>query len=642
MCGIVGIWDYRNRISREILEKMRNKLAHRGSDDAGIFIDEKTNIGLGHQRLSIIDLSPLGHQPMANDDKSLWIVLNGEIYNFKEIRKELENKGYRFKSNSDTEIILKSYQEWGKEAVNKFRGMFSFAILDKKKEKLILCRDRAGVKPLYYYFDGNLFIFASEIKAIISHPKVKKEINFDALALFLEFGYIPEPHSIFKNIYKLEPGHFLEIDKNKKIKKEKYWDVIDFYLKGFEEKNNGKDFKETEVEEELERILIDSFKLRLVSDVPVGIFLSGGIDSTLVTALLAKNTDYLLKTFTIGFQEKEYNEAIYAKKIAQYFGTEHYEMFCTQKDALDIIPKLSEIYDEPFGDSSAIPTYLLSKFVRNQVKVSLSADAGDEIFCGYNHYQQINNIFQKINRIPSSALFLGKKSIQLLSPGLLASIIKPITKYSNLQNKIRKIERVLDKKDNLKEVFTTIDSYWLKDEIVSLLLNDFSFPKTFFDEFERVKNLDPITQMQAIDYKTYLCSDILTKVDRATMAAGLEGREPFLDQNIIEYTAKLPLKFKYQNGYNKYILRKVLDKYLPKELFEKPKRGFVVPMNVWFRDKLKPLLKEYLNPKKIKQEEIFNSNLIEKELNDFFSNKSVDITRLWLVLTFEMWKEKWV
>ena len=642
MCGIVGIWDYKNKISGEVLEKMRNKLAHRGPDDAGIFIDEKHNIGLGHQRLSIIDLSKFGHQPMANDDKTLWIVLNGEIYNFKEIRKNLEKKGYKFKSNSDTEVVLKSYQEWGKESVNKFRGMFSFAILDKKKEKLILGRDRAGVKPLYYYFDGNLFIFASEIKAIIFHPKVKKEINFDALALFLEFGYIPEPYSIFKNIYKLEPGHFLEIDKNRKIKKEKYWDAIDFYLKGFEERKSGRDFNEVEVEQELERILIDSFKLRLVSDVPVGIFLSGGIDSTLVTALLAKNTNYPLKTFTIGFQEKEYNEAIYAKKIARYLGTEHYEMFCTQKEALDIIPKLSEIYDEPFGDSSAIPTYLLSKFVRSKVKVSLSADAGDEIFCGYNHYQQINNIFQKLNRTPSSALFLGKKSIQLLSPELLASIIKPITKYSNLQNKIKKIERVLDKRNNLKEVFTTINSYWLKDEIVNLLLNDFSFPKTFFDEFERVKNLDSITQMQAIDYKTYLCSDILTKIDRAAMAAGLEGREPFLDQNIIEYTAKLPLEFKYQKGQSKYILRKILDRYMPKKLFERPKRGFVVPIDIWFKDKLKPLLREYLNPKKIEQEKMFNSKVIKKELNDYFSGNLVNINHLWLVLTFEMWKEKWV
>ena len=627
MCGIVGIWDYKNKVSREILEKMRNSLSHRGPDDAGIFVDGENNIGFGHQRLSIIDLSFLGHQPMTNEDKSLWIVFNGEIYNFKEIRRDLENKGYKFKSNSDTEVVLKSYQEWGKEAVNRFRGMFSFAILDKEKEKLILCRDRAGVKPLYYYLNNGLFIFASGIRAIISHPRVKKEINFDALALFLKFGYIPEPHSIFQKIYKLQPGYFLEIDKQGHIKKDKYWDVVDFYLK---KSNYGK--SEKNVEEELEKILIDSFKLRLVSDVPVGIFLSGGIDSTLVTALLAKNTNYSLKTFTIGFQEQEYNEAGYAKKIANYLGTEHYEMFCTQKEALDIIPKLPEIYDEPFGDSSAISTYLLSQFTRKQVKVSLSADGGDEIFCGYNHYKLINNIFCRINKIPSI----------FLNPTLLSQGAKLFLKSSNLQNKIRKINEAIENKKDLRHVFTTINSYWLKDEIVSLLINDFSFPETFFNDFKRIKDLDPITQMQAVDYKTYLCSDILTKVDRATMAVGLEGRDPFLDQNIIEYVAKLPLNLKYRNGQRKYILRKILRKYMPEKLVERPKKGFSVPIDFWFKKDLEPLLREYLSPQKIRREGIFSEEIVNRELNSYFSNKSVSIKKLWLILVFQLWKEKWI
>lgn len=627
MCGIVGIWDYKNKVSREILEKMRDELSYRGPDDAGIFISENANIGLAHRRLSIIDLSSSGHQPMPSENKNLWIVSNGEIYNFKEIRKDLEKKGYNFRSNSDTEVVLKSYQDKGKEAVREFRGMFSFAILDKEKEKLILCRDRAGVKPLYYYFERGLFIFASGIRAIISHPRVKKEINFDALALFLKFGYIPAPHSIFKNIYKLEPGYFLEIDKQGHIKKDKYWDVVDFYLK---KSNYGK--SEKNVEEELEKILIDSFKLRLVSDVPVGIFLSGGIDSTLVTALLAKNTNYSLKTFTIGFQEQEYNEAGYAKKIANYLGTEHHEMLCTQKEALDIIPKLPEIYDEPFGDSSAIPTYLLSQFTRKQVKVSLSADGGDEIFCGYNHYKLINDIFCRINKIPSI----------FLNPTVLSQGAKLFLKSLNLQNKIRKINKAIENKKDLRYVFTTINSYWLKDEIIDLLTNDFSFPETFFNDFKRIKDLDPITQMQAIDFKTYLPSDILTKVDRATMAVGLEGRDPFLDQNIIEYAAKLPLKFKYQKKQTKYILKKILAKHLPKELFKEPKKGFGVPIDLWFKDKLKPLLKEYLNPKKIEQEKIFNRKIIEKELNDYFSDRSNCVDRLWLILIFEMWKEKWL
>ena len=623
MCGIVGIWDYKNKIRKEILERMRDTLVHRGSDDQGIFIDEKNNIGFGHQRLSIIDLSEAGHQPMIDED--LVIVFNGEIYNFKEIRKELENKRYKFKSNSDTEVILKSYQEWGKGAIAKFRGMFSFAILNKENGKLILCRDRAGVKPLYYYFDGSLFIFASEIKAIISHPKVEKELNFDGLALFLQFGYIPEPHSIFKNIYKLEPGHFLEIDEKRNIKKEKYWDVIDFYLKGVQKIN------EQEAVDELENILIDSFKLRLVSDVPVGIFLSGGVDSSLVAALLAKNTNYPLKTFTIGFQEQEYNESERAKKIAGYLGIEHYEILCTEKEAIDIIPKLPEIYDEPFGDSSAIPTYLLSKFVKNYVKVSLSADAGDEIFCGYGHYKLINDIFRGINAVP--AIFLNPV---FLSQG--AKLGNLFLKRPNLQNRIRKMNKAIENKKNLEQVFTTINSHWLKDEISELLIKNFSFSKTFFDDFNRIKNLDLITQMQAVDFKTYLPSDFLTKIDRATMAVGLEGRDPLLDQNIIEYAARLPLKFKYPN---KYILKKILNKYLPKELFERPKKGFAAPMDIWFKGRLKPLLEEYLNPQRISRDNIFNSQIISKELVSF-EKGSASINRLWLILIFQIWKEKWL
>ena len=634
MCGIVGIWDFQNKIEKNVLEKMRNTLSHRGPDDVGLFIDQNNNIGFGHQRLSILDLSELGHQPMI--DNNLVIVFNGEIYNFEEIKKELENRGYKFKSDSDTEVILKSYQEWGKKAVDKFRGMFAFAIFDKEKEKIILCRDRAGVKPLYYHFNNKLFIFASEIKAIVCHPRVKREINFNALSLFLQSGYISEPHSIFKDIYKLEPGYFLEIDKKKNIKKEKYWDVIDFYLKIREAK------EEEQVIEELEKILIDSFKLRLVSDVPVGIFLSGGIDSSLVAALLAKNTNYPLKTFTIGFKEKEYDESQYARKVAHYLGTEHHEMVCTQKEALDIIPKLAEIYDEPFGDDSAIPTFLLSEFTKRHLKVSLSADGGDEIFCGYTRYQRVNRIFQTLNKIPLPILSLSKKTINSLTPEKISDIFSLIKKTPNLQNRIKKIENTLDKKNNLEETFRIINNYWLKDEINDLVIPDFSFPDTFFNDFKRTKNLEPMTQMQAIDFKTYLPSDILTKVDRATMANGLEGRDPLLDHKIIEYVAGLPLSFKYQNKDNKYILKKILYKYLPKELFQRPKMGFAVPTKLWFRDKLTVLLKEYLDPKKIEREKIFNKKVVEKELNLYFLGKTPNITRLWFLLMFQMWKEKWL
>jgi len=640
MCGIVGIWDYANKIEESVLEKMRDTLSHRGPDDSGLFIDYENNIGLGHRRLSIIDLSPSGRQPMSSSDENLQIVFNGEIYNFMELRKELEKKGHCFKTNTDTEVILKSYEHWGKKAVEKFRGMFAFAIFDRSARRIILCRDRAGVKPLYYYFDKNLFIFGSELKAIIAHPRVKKEINFDSLALFLKFGHVPGYFSIFKNINKLEAGFLLEIDNNKKITKEKYWDVEDFYLAGLEDIKNGKKFNEKQVEEELEKILIDSFKLRLVSDVPVGIFLSGGIDSSLVTALLSKSTDYPLKTFTIGFLEKGYDEAGYARKIAKHFKTEHHEMFCSAKEAIDVIVKIPEIYDEPFGDDSAIPTYLVSKFAKNYVKVALSADGGDELFCGYKHYRQVSDIFTKLNSVPDFLSPLIAFSFKPLKSHACAKLLSAITGHNNIQKKAGKLEKIFSKKNSLGQVLEIIESEWLDGEIKEMLSVDFSFPETSFMDTKRIKNLDPISQMQAMDFKNSLCSGILNKLDKSTMAVGLEGRDPFLDNNIIEYAAKLPLEYKLRKGQTKYILKKILKKHLPQELFLRPKTGFIPPSGVWFKNELKFLVNEYLDPIKIAREGIFDKKIIKKELKNYQLGKSNNFSKLWLILMFQMWKEK--
>lgn len=621
MCGIVGIWDFRpgNKISEDLIKSMRDALTNRGPDDAGIYIDERHNLALGHRRLSVIDLSCRGHQPMPNDDESLEIIYNGEVYNYKEIRKELIIKGYKFKSNSDTEVVLKAYEEWGTEAVHKFRGMFAFAIWDQKKEKLFLFRDRAGVKPLYYFFKNNLFIFASELKAFYKHPYFRKELNFDGLALFLQFGYIPTPHTIFKDTYKLKPGHYLQINKNGNLKEIKYWDIIDYYL------GEPINKSEEETEEELESILIKSFKYRMVSDVPLGIFLSGGIDSSAVAALLQSQTPNPLKTFTIGFYEKEYNEAPYAKKIARYLGTDHQEFYCTPKEALETIFKLPEIYDEPFGDSSAIPTYLVSKLAREQVKVSLSADGGDELFCGYPYYWKINNLYTKIEKLPSALLSFSSSVLSLFP----------------FSDKFIKFRKILKQKE-LKNIFKIIISYWSEDEIKDLLKMPYASCNTFFNDFQKVKNLGNISQMQAVDFKTYLCDDILTKVDRATMAAGLEGRDPFLDQDIIEYAARLPSEFKYQKGESKYILRKILYKYVPKELLERPKQGFSIPVQDWLRKDLSEPLKEYLSYSKIKKQDIFNGEWVKKKLDEYLRGKSNNGHKLWFLLVFQIWYEKWL
>ena len=641
MCGITGVWDFKNKISPQVLEKMTGVLNYRGPDDSGIFVDEKNNVGLGHRRLSILDLSPAGHQPMVSDDQNLWVAFNGEIYNFKEIRDELEKKGHKFKSNSDTEVILKSYEEWGMESIKKYRGMFAFAIWDKRKGKLFLVRDRAGVKPLYYYSKNNLFLFSSELKSFHQHPKFEKEINFDALALFLQFGYILAPHTIFKNAYKLKPGHYLEIDKNGDIKEIKYWDIIDYYLA--EPINKSED----EIEKELEQILIESFEYRMVSDVPVGVFLSGGIDSSLVTAILQSNSKMPIKTFTIGFHEKGYNEAPHAKKIAEYLKTDHNELYCTPKDALEIIPKLPEIYDEPFGDSSGIPTYLVSKFARQKVKVALSADAGDEIFCGYSNYGLINDYYKIIRKMPSFFLSSLSISLSLFSPDVISGIYNTFSfalpKYTNIKDKIYKFQNVLKYGNReLSNIVKSSHSYWLENQIKEIIKKTYQPVKTSLSDFEKVKNLPAMSQMQAIDYKTYLCDDIFTKVDRATMAVSLEAREPLVDHKIAEYMARVPVDLKYRNGKSKYILRKILYKYIPKELLERPKQGFGIPMDNWLKKDLNSILREYLSGKNIKNQGIFNEKYINESLDEYLSGKSDCAHKFWFLLMFQMWYEKWM
>ena len=637
MCGIAGIWDFngKNENMENTIKSMTNTLAHRGPDDAGFYTNVKNNIALGHRRLSIIDLSTHGHQPMSNDNKNIWITYNGEIYNFIEIKKELESLGYAFKSHSDTEVILKSYEEWGLSSVHKFRGMFALAIWDSAKKTLFLLRDRAGVKPLYYYFNKGLVLFASELKALHKHPRFKKEINYEGLNLFLQLGYIPAPHTIFKNTHKVNSGHYLKIH-NGKIQEEKYWDINDFYLTKPIQKN------EAEIENELERILTESFSLRLISDVPVGVFLSGGIDSTLVTALLQKKSINPLKTFTIGFKEKNYDEAPYAKAISKHLGTDHYELYCGSKESLNIIKNFSEIYDEPFGDSSGIPNFLVSNLARRKVKVALSADGADELFCGYTYYNKIEKLWNKIqNSTPLSLKILSMSPKALISfLGKNIGSMWPMLKQKNIIDKTEKIKQIL-KDRSLSNVFLTSNSFWLSSQIKNLTAKQIK-NNIFSSDFKKLQDLDVISQMQAIDFKYYLSSDILTKVDRAAMAVSLENRDPFLDQNIIEYAAKLPIHFKYRDGVNKYILKKILYKYVPKKMMERPKQGFAVPIFEWFKKDLHLLFSEYLEKNRLKREGIFNAEYVGKNLEQYYKGNVNNINKLWLLLVFQMWREKWM
>jgi len=642
MCGIVGFCSCREKVNKAVLTSMRDALTHRGPDDVGIYIDEENNVGLGHTRLSILDLSSLGHQPMSNENGSIWITYNGEVYNYKEIRKELIERGYNFKSNSDTEVLIKAYEEWGIDCVHKFIGMFALAIWDRREHKLYLLRDRVGVKPLYYYHKDGLFLFGSELKSLMKHPEFSKDVNYSVLSLYLRYGYIPAPFTIFDNTYKLRPGYYLSVSNND-LREIKYWDIVDFYL---EEPINA---SEDDIAEELEDLLIDSFKYRLVSDVPVGVFLSGGIDSTTLTALLQKNISTQLKTFSIGFYEDSLDEAKWAKKIANYLHTDHTEYYLSVKEALSIIQKLPEIYDEPFGDSSGIPTYLVSRLARQDVTVTLSADGGDELFCGYNRYKSViylNRWFLRLPRYIRNSLIKALSSFSSSTVDSLYSTFKPcIPEIKDYKDKFEKWRNMLRESSNGNplDMYKFNINRWTPDDLTRLLGHQYNSKFiTYFEEtFFRLKNNDLVTQVMAVDFKTWLVDDILTKVDRATMSVGLEAREPFLDHRLVQYVARIPIDLKYKNGMSKYILRKILYKYVPRELLERPKQGFVVPLDGWLKGELSYLVMDYLNEDRLKKEGVFNPGVVSSCVKDFL-NGSINVHKIWFLLMFEMWKEKWL
>ena len=625
-----------------VLTSMRDALAHRGPDDAGIYYDEEHNVGLGHRRLSILDLSPLGRQPMSNDSGSIWVAYNGEVYNFKEIREELRQRRYNFKSNSDTEVVVKAYEEWGIDSVHKFIGMFALAIWDRRERKLYLVRDRAGVKPLYYYRKDGLLLFGSELKALMRHPDFSKEIDYDVLPLYLRYGYIPAPFTIFKHAYKLKPGHYLVVSGDD-VNEVKYWDIVDFYN---QEPVKG---SPDEIAERLESLLIDSFKYRLVSDVPVGVFLSGGIDSTSVAALLQRNISAKLKTFSIGFYEDRFDEAKWAKKIASCLETDHTEYYMSVNDAFGIIQKLPEIYDEPFADNSAIPTYLVSRLTRQDVTVALSADGGDELFCGYRKYESLRHLNKLFSRLPKSLRDCFIKTIGFAGPTGVDSvyrIFKPaLPEIKDFRDKYEKWRNMLRESNdgNLLDMYKFNINRWTPEDLTRIMRNNYDsqFDTNFEDTFLRLQDEDFSTQMMASDFKTWLADDLLAKVDRATMSVGLEAREPFLDHRLVEYVARIPINLKHKNGMSKYILRKILYKYVPRELVERPKHGFVIPLDKWLKGALYPMVMDYLNEDKIKKEGIFNPDAVSSCVKDFFRG-SINVNKIWFLLVFEMWKERWV
>ena len=640
MCGIAGFIDTNSTSLLEELNRMTDVMQHRGPDgrDVQLLQISDVQVGLGHRRLSIIDLTETGTQPMYFNNH--WICFNGEVYNFAEIKEELVSLGHSFIGNSDTEVILHAYIEWGDKCLHKFIGMFAFLIVNVENGKVFMARDRAGIKPFYYYWHKGLFLFASELKAFHEHKRFEKRIDRSAVQAFIQYGSVPTPHCIFENTKKLAPGHFLQFnmhDSSFKVnhqlpKPQQYWSVYDAYNK---EKIS---ISLNEATQKTEEILTSACRYRMVADVPVGVFLSGGYDSASVAALLQKDTKEKLKTFTISVPDIGLDEAPYAKEVAAHLGTDHTEIACTEKEAIALITDLPFHYDEPFADSSAIPTTLVSLAARKHVTVALSADAGDEVFAGYNRYDFLLRYGKKMNAIPG---FLRKAAAGTME--LIPSNYLPILKNKyNFHNRYEKLKGVL-KDPSPSNIMLSLSQQFTDQQMSHLMKDRHDFLQTLYvSDKLKADNYSPLAYMMAIDYETYLVDDILQKVDRATMTASLEGREPYLDHRVIEWAASLPDDFKYRNGEKKFILKEVVHRYIPKSMMDRPKMGFAIPLAHWLKNDLKDLVFSFINESNIVSQGIFNWNEIQKIRDDFYRGKTEYDAKLWYILMFQMWYDRWM
>ncbi len=623
MCGIAGfIYRDKNRLAEaNILKEMLSLIVHRGPDDEGIFV--YSNIAMGMRRLKIIDLET-GSQPIFNEDRSKVIVYNGEFYTFKEWKKVLKNS-HRFYTKTDTEVILHLYEEYGIEFLKKLRGMYAFSIFDKKKNQLIIVRDRVGIKPLYYTIteEGTL-VYGSELKTILVHPEVKKELNPQALNFLLTLEYIPSPYTLFKNIHKLKPGHYLFYD-NGNIKIEKYWDI----------EPDDEIFDEKKAKEGISEILKEAVKMRLISDVPLGAFLSGGVDSsTIVANMRFLNTNPLM-TFSIGFEEKSYNELPYAEKVSKKFNTIHYVKYL-KPNIGELFEKLIFHLDDPIGDFSIFPTYLVSKIARERVTVALSGDGGDELFSGYEHY-----IAQKLSKLLN---FFPAKHVLKLADQLLP----PSPKKKGLVNRVKRFSKGLMLDKNLRhfrwmifasekekrEIFTG-------DFLKEIEISDNLFEIEPLNEiFIKAKEFDPVNGELYIDFKTYLTDNILVKVDRMSMAESLETRVPLLDHEFVEFVFKISGNLKLKGLRTKHIFKEYAKSFLPQEIIEREKQGFSIPIKNWLKKELKELLLENLNEDSIKEDGIFSYKGVKKLIDEHLSGKENHSHILWGILVFQMWKKR--
>lgn len=641
MCGITGFWSLARQHTSAVAERMALCIKSRGPDDAGVWADDTVGLVLAHRRLSILDLSPAGHQPMLSPCGRYVLVYNGEIYNHLDLRKDLETEGGHFawRGHSDTETLLAALRHWGIEgALQRCNGMFAFALWDVQERTLFLARDRMGEKPLYYGISGESFLFASELKALTAFPGWRGEVERDVLALYLRHNYVPAPWSIYKGILKLPPAHFVAIREGGRRLGDPvcYWDLPSIASEGVRQTRD--DIVSTT--DELDVLLRDAVGRRMVADVPLGAFLSGGFDSTIVVAQMQAQSVRPVKTFSIGFHEAAHNEAQHAKAVAAYLGTDHTELYVSPEEAMSVIPLLSEIYDEPFGDSSQIPTLLVSQLARRHVTVSLSGDGGDELFYGYQRYALGYRIWSKLRLLPAplrQALgwCLGHAPVNGLER--LQRLLPTRITVEHLADQLPKLAQVLCHRTG-ESFYRALISHWKQPDRIVLGAKE---PETILSQPGRLADLPDLrNRMMLLDMLTYLPDDILTKVDRASMAVSLEARVPLLDHRLVEFAWRIPLKYKVRNGQGKWLLRQVLYRYVPKELVERPKMGFGVPIEHWLRGPLRDWAEELLDEKRLREEAFFDPAPIRKMWMEHVAGKRRWHYYLWDVLMFQAWLEK--
>ncbi len=640
MCGFAGFLDPNLKLHPEqgiaICARMSKSLRHRGPDDEGVWNDSDAGYGVGHQRLSVIDLTDAGHQPMVSENGRFVIAYNGEVYNFREIKQELEVKGITFRGHSDTEVILEGCAAWGVEyLLNRLNGMFAFSIWDRESRSLTLARDRMGIKPLYYGRHDTTYLFGSELKALAAYPGWEPSINREAVAALLERGYIPAPLSIYEGIHKLRPGHFVTLRAGSTPQMTCYWKLDDVIAGGLERRGL---VRESDALEELASRLRTAVGRRMIADVPLGAFLSGGIDSSLVVALMQEQSTQPVKTFSIGFEESAFNEAQFAKQVANHLGTEHTELYVSARQALDVVPKLPAMYDEPFGDSSQIPTHLVSALAREQVTVALSGDGGDECFAGYNHYFVAENLGRKLERVPRGI----RRALAAIAPLIGQSGLGRKREDTYARKTVRggydrwqRVEGML-RAEGFAELYQFTLCHWHNARAVAGLEepgadNPFALARPHGSRLDR---------MQQTDMSVYLPDDILTKVDRASMAVSLEARVPLLDHEVVEYAWQLPPDFKVRGNVRKWALRQILYRHVPRELIERPKRGFAVPVGHWITGPLREWAEDLLAEKSLQEGGIMDATAVRTRWTEHLNGKADWTSSLWDVLMFEAWRRE--